>query len=216
MAMELNQIFSINKFHDLSAINNKSTKTGNFKENQNVEYYLEKMKELVPEGRVLAKSMTEQDCQEYYEQWKNSPISYGKLSREITVSPKILEHMQSDSKYADEMMSKIKDAATPTGFKDGELLDYKVIVKDDGEIEVMACAYFGIAEKMSKNDQLSEDNDKKESIQKKVWQLDYNRYLRDKENEKLISNEKIDKELVPSDNSLLYNAMMIKFKKDLE
>lgn len=124
--------------------------------------------------------------------------------------------MQSDSKYADEMMSKIKDAATPTGFKDGELLDYKVIVKDDGEIEVMACAYFGIAEKMSKNDQLSEDNDKKESIQKKVWQLDYNRYLRDKEEEKLISNEKIDKELVPSDNSLLYNAMMIKFKKDLE
>lgn len=215
MAMELNKIFSTNKLYDLSSIKDKSIKTGNFKENKNVEYYLEKIKELVPEGRVSVKSMTGQDCQEYYEQWKSNPISYGQLSREITVSPKILEHMQSDSKYADEMMSKIKDAATPTGFEDGQLLEYKVIVKDDGEIEVMACAYFGIAEKMSKNNQLSEDTDKKENIQKKVWQLDYNRYLRYKEEEKLISNEKIDKELVPSDNSLVYNAMMIKIKKDL-
>ena len=60
----------------------------------------------------------------------------------------------------------------------------------------MACAYFGIAEKMSKNDQLSEDNDKKESIQKKVWQLDYNRYLRDKENEKLIQKILCDEKVM--------------------
>lgn len=62
---------------------------------------------------------------------------------------------------------------------------------------------------------LSEDDDKKESIQKKVWQLVYNRYLYDNEEKKLIFNEKIDKELVPSDNFLVYNDMMVKIKEGL-
>lgn len=62
---------------------------------------------------------------------------------------------------------------------------------------------------------LSEDDEKKESIQKKVWQLVYNRYLYDNEEKKLIFNEKIDKELVPSDNFLVYNDMMVKIKEGL-
>jgi hypothetical protein len=120
--------------------------------------------------------------------------------------------MKNDPKYAESLMSKIKDASTPQGFENAQLYEYKVIVKDDGQIEVLACADC----MNGKNNTVSDDDDeKKKESKKKLKQLQFNRYSFENNKLESISEEKINKNMIPYDNYLLQNAMILKLKNNL-
>ncbi len=50
--------------------------------------------------------------------------------------------MEGNPEYTEEMLGKIKKAAIPEGFDNANIYEYKVIVRDDGEIQTLACADF--------------------------------------------------------------------------
>lgn len=122
------------------------------------------IKSCYPKTKVTIKSMDVGDVQNYYEKWKQEPINYFGFKHDIVVSPKVLERMEKDPRYKQEMLLKIKKAVVPQGFENASLYEYKVIVRDDGEIETMACADF----MNGKNEKVEEtvDDDKRKKIKK--------------------------------------------------
>lgn len=132
--------------------------------------YINEIKNCVPETTVTIKSMNAGDVQKYYQEWKNQSTDYSEFKHNITVSPKVLEKMEKDPKYAEQMLQKIKKAATPEGFENATLYEYKVIVRDDGEIETLACADFmnGKSEKIENNDDDKKKAEKKRAERKKA------------------------------------------------
>ena len=157
--------------------------------------------------------MTSSDVADYYGEWKKMPVSTNARIPEITISPKVLEKMKNDPNYAESMMAKIQDAGTPVGFEGAQLYEYKVFVKDDGEIEVMACADF----MSGKNNKVSDDEDdeKKKEAKKKLMQLQFNRYSFDNNKLESTSEETIDKNVIPYENYLFQNDIALKFKHNL-
>ena len=131
--------------------------------------YIDEIKNFVPNTTVTIKSMNAGDVQKYYEEWKKQPVDYSGLKPNITVSPKVLEKMEKDPEYAEKMLLKIKKAATPEGFGNATIYEYKVIVRDDGEIETLACADF-MNEKKQK---INNDDDEKKKDEKKKNELIY-------------------------------------------
>lgn len=166
----------------------------------------------MPGTEVIVKSMTSSDVKKYYEAWKNAPTSSNGLGHQITVSPKVLEKMEKDPEYAKSMMSKIQSAATPQGFEGAQLLEYKVFVKDDGEIEVMACADW---QNQNKNKVSDDEEEKKKRAKKRLEELQYNTYSFDNGRLNSTSQETIDKNLMLYDNYLYQNAIISKFKNNL-
>jgi hypothetical protein len=181
------------------------------KEIKDSTYYADQIKDSVPGTNVIVKSMTSSDVEKYIEEWKKTPIPTSELTHEITVSPKVLKKMEKDPKYAESMLAKIKDAATPQGFEGAKLLEYKVIVKDNGEIEVLSSADW----MSGKNNKVSDDDEKKKADKKKLEQLQFNRYSFHNKKRNAISEETIDKNLIPYDNYLFPNEIALKFKHNL-
>lgn len=193
--------------HKTYSVKNEEDK----KEIKDSTYYVDQIKQSVQGTNVIVKSMTSSDVEKYIDEWKKTPVCTSGLSPEITMSPKVLEKMEKDPKYAESMMAKIKDAATPQGFEGAQLLEYKVIVKDDGEIEVLASADFMIG----KNNKVSDDDEKKKEDKKKLKQLQFIRYSFDNNKLKSISEEIINKNVIPYDNYLFQNDIAFKFKHKL-
>lgn len=129
----------------------------------NTHSYINEIENCYPGTKVTVKSMTGSDVKKYYEEWKNEPINYNGFNHNITVSPKVLERMKNDPDYAEKMMKKIKSAAIPVGFENATLYEYKVIVRDDGEIETMACADFMNGKKQKTE---PDEDDKKKDAKK--------------------------------------------------
>jgi len=216
MSIQFNPTISINELYK-SKVGNvqkpNAVENEYKKETKDSTYYVDQIKENIPGTNVIVKSMTSSDVKKYYEEWKKAPVSGSGLSHQITISPKVLKKMEKDPKYAEDMMAKIQKAATTEGFEGAELLEYKVIVKDDGEIEVLACADF----MSGKNNKVSNDDDdkKKKAAKKKIEELQLSRYLFDKNGQKIIAQEVIDKKLISYDNFLYQNALMSKIKNNL-
>lgn len=205
-----NKSYKVNIYnlHKKNNITNKNYKSINGSIN-----YIDEIKNKFPNVNVNIKSMTASDVKQYYEYWKKQSSPQIGLKHEIIISPKVLDKMNNDEKYAKEMMAKIEDAAIPKGFGGAELLEYKVIVKDDGNIEVMACAYFGIAEKMSKkNESLDDDKRKKED---KINQLEYTKYIYEDDKLKTVEMKKSDRSFMPYNSYLYQNAMLLDIKNNL-
>jgi hypothetical protein len=158
---ETSSIKNNKSIQNFENILNTKTKTLNGENNK----YLAQIKENFPQSTINVKSMTAGDVQSYYQEWKNQPIKY---SRDITISPKVLEKMENDPAYAEQMMLKINKAATPEGFGGAALYEYKVIVRDDGKIETMACADFMIGKKDKVQ---NEEEDEEEEKIKKIKEL---------------------------------------------
>jgi hypothetical protein len=137
-----------------------------------IDTYLDEIKNYVPNTIVTVKSMNAGDVQKYYQEWKQQPIDYSGLKPNITVSPKVLAKMEKDPKYAEQMLQKIKRAAIPEGFGDATIYEYKVIVRDDGEIETLACADF-MNGKNNKTENKDEEDDNKKKYEKKKVEVTY-------------------------------------------
>ncbi|MBM7865786.1 hypothetical protein GTO89_03150 [Heliobacterium gestii] len=145
--------------------------------------YINEIGTCYPGTKVTVKSMTSSDVQKYYEEWKRQPISSSGFDHNIIVSPKVLEKMKNDPGYAEKMLGKIRQAATPVGFENATLYEYKVIVRDDGEIETMACADF-----MNGNEQKAENNDKdKKKAAKKFDPIFFHRKIQNQRETQLLS-----------------------------
>ncbi|BCZ47258.1 hypothetical protein psyc5s11_33250 [Clostridium gelidum] len=212
MSINFSPTVNTNEIYKSTVGNARKTVTTNTGEIKDSTYYVSQIKENIPNADVTIKSMTSADVADYYEKWKDEPVCTNARIPKITVSPKVLEKMKNDPKYAENMMAKIKDAATPQGFENAQLYEYKVIVKDDGEIEILACADF----MSGKKNTVSDDNDeKKKEAKKKLKQLQFSRYLFDNNKLESISEEKIDKNVIPYDNYLSQNAMILKLKNNL-
>ena len=212
MSINFSPTVNTNEIYKSTVGNAQKTVTTNTEEIKDSTYYVSQIKENIPNADVTIKSMTAADVADYYEKWKDEQVRTNARIPEITVSPKVLEKMKNDPKYAENMMAKIKDAATPQGFENAQLYEYKVIVKDDGEIEVLACADFMSGKKNTVSD---DDDEKKKEAKKKLKQLQFNRYLFDNNKLESISEEKIDKNVIPYDNYLSQNAMILKLKNNL-
>lgn len=134
---------------------------------KNSEYYEKQLKNMFPSSKINVKAMTAADVDAYYKKWKDKPVNLNGFYHEITVSPVVLDKMSKDPKYASEMMMKIQAAAIPQGFdKNTIIYEYKVIVRDDGEIEVLCCA--GDREQKKSNPEDKKDRDKKKVQQQEV------------------------------------------------
>lgn len=153
---------------------------------KNTDTYLNEIKNCYPNTTVTIKSMTAADVQKYYEEWKNQPVNYSGYSHSITVSPKVLERMEKDPKYAEQMLQKIKKAAIPEGFGNATIYEYKVIVRDDGEIETMACADWNNGKKQNTD---NDDEDKKKAEKKKLERVYWERRIYDQSKPETILKE---------------------------
>ncbi|SFC38322.1 hypothetical protein [Clostridium uliginosum] len=216
MSINFNPTINVNELYKSKVDNAQKTyevKTEYKKETKDSTYYVDQIKKNIPGTEVTVKSMTSSDVQKYYEEWKKTSIPATEQTHQITVSPKVLEKMKNDPKYAEEMMAKIKYAATPQGFEGAQLLEYKVIVKDDGEIEVLACADFMIGKKNKVSD--DDDDEKKKKAKKRLEQLQFSRSSFDNKKLNAISEEKIDKNLISYDNYLYQNAIIAKIKNNI-
>lgn len=131
---------------------------------QKTDTYLNEIKSYVPNTIVTIKSMTAGDVRKYYEEWKKQAVDYSEFKHNIIISPKVLEKMGIDPKYAEQMLLKIKKASIPEGFGNATIYEYKVIVRDDGEIETLACADF----MNGKNQKIDTDNEDKKDEKEKV------------------------------------------------
>jgi len=212
MSINFSQTVNTNEIYKSTVGNAQKTVTTNTEEIKDSTYYVNQIKENIPKAYVTIKSMTASDVADYYEKWMNEPVRTNAKIPEVAISPKVLEKMKNDPQYAESMMAKIKDAATPQGFGNAQLYEYKVIVKDDGQIEVLACADF----MNGKNNTVSDDDDeKKKEAKKKLKELQFNRYSFDNNKLELISEEKINKNVITYDNYLSQNAMMLKLKNGL-
>lgn len=147
---------------------------------------INKLQNCYPKTTVKIKSMTYADIEDYC---KNSPINYSKFDHGIIVSPKVLERMKEDPKYSKQMLSKIKEAAIPKGFGNATLYEYKVIVKDDGEIVTVACADFMNGKKQKVDDN---DDDKKKKLKKELQRLHEKQLLEIEQNEKISIDQVIN------------------------
>ncbi|WP_027624927.1 DUF6033 family protein [Clostridium lundense] len=167
---------------------NSSLFATQLKNAKNTDIYLNEIKSCYPNTAVTIKSMTARDVQKYYEKWKNKAVCCSGFSHSVTVSPKVLERMEKDPKYAEQMLQKIKKAAIPEGFGNATIYEYKVIVRDDGEIETMACAEWKNEKKQNtKND----DEEKKKAKNKKLELLYWHRRIYELPESQAISKEEI-------------------------
>jgi hypothetical protein len=155
---------------------------------QKTDTYLNEIKSCVPKTEVTVKSMNAIDVQKYYEEWKKQPTDYSRYNHNIIISPKVLERMEKDPKYAEQMLLKIKKAAIPEGFSNATIYEYKVIVRDDGEIETFACADF----MNGKNKKADNDDDKKKDTKKQLEPVYLHRNLYDQWKSQTITAEEIN------------------------
>lgn len=176
MNSNLNFIYSL-AVRNISSVQKSSTerKERNFKDNDNnlfttrlenarkVYEYINEIKNCYPNTTVTVKSMTAADAEKYCEEWKKQPINYSKFKHSIIVSSKVLLKMEKDTKYAEQMLARIKKAAIPEGFGNASIYEYKVVVRDDGEIENFACADF-----MNGKSEKTDDDNEKKTEKKKV------------------------------------------------
>lgn len=214
MSINFNPTVNTNELYKSTVLNTQKTKTENSNEIKDSTYYVNQIKENIPKSEVKVKSMTASDVTDYYDKWKKASVATNARIPEITISPKVLEKMKNDPNYAESMMAKIQDAGTPVGFEGAQLYEYKVFVKDDGEIEVMACADFmsGKDNKVSNND---DDDKKKKKAKKELEQLQLSRYSYNDNKLKTISEEVIDKNIISHDDYLYQNAIMSNIKNNL-
>lgn len=145
-----------------------------------------KLQNCYPKTKVTIKSMTDADIEDYC---KNSPINYSSFDHGIIVSPKVLEKMKEDPEYSKQMLSKIREAAIPKGFENATLYEYKVIVKDNGEIVTVACADFMNGKKQKVDD---DDDDKKKKLKKELQKLHEKELLEMEQNEKISMKQVIN------------------------
>ncbi len=159
-----------------------------FENVKKIDTYLNEIKNCVPKTIVTIKSMTAGDVQKYYQEWKKQPVDYSGFKHNIIVSPKVLEKMGKDSKYAEQMLLKIKKAAIPEGFGNATIYEYKVIVRDDGEIETFACADF-----MNGNNKKTDNDyeDKKKDEKKKLELIYSHRRINDQWESQTLPEEEI-------------------------
>lgn len=214
MSINFNPTVNTNEVYKSTVLNAQKTKTENSKEIRDSTYYVNQIKENIPKSEVNIKSMTASEVTDYYDKWKKSPVAANARIPEITISPKVLEKMKNDPNYAKSMMAKIQDAGTPVGFEGAQLYEYKVFVKDDGEIEVMACADFmsGKDNKVSNDD----DNDeKKKKAKKELEKLQLSRYSYNDNKLKTISEEVVDKNIISHGDYLYQNAIMANIKNNI-
>lgn len=186
--IDVNQM---NKLYAPLKNNNKSNSVDALKipvaEKESESAIVNKLQNCYPETKVTIKSMTDADIEDYC---KNSPINYSSFDHGIIVSPKVLERMKEDPKYSKQMLSKIKEAAIPKGFENATLYEYKVIVKDNGEIVTVACADF----MNGKNQRVDDDDDDKKKKLKKELQKLHEKELLEMEQSEKISMEQVTKE----------------------
>ncbi|MFT8351143.1 hypothetical protein [Clostridium saccharoperbutylacetonicum] len=213
MSINFNPTVNTNEVYKSKVLSAQKTKTENSKEIKDSTYYVNQIKENIPKSEVNIKSMTASEVTDYYDKWKKLPVATNARIPEITISPKVLEKMKNDPNYAESMMAKIQDAGTPIGFEGAQLYEYKVFVKDDGEIEVMACADFmsGKDNKVSNDD----DNEKKKKAKKELEKLQLSRYSYNDNKLKTISEEVVDKNIISNDDYLYQNAIMANIKNNL-
>lgn len=155
--------------------------------NINKSTYIDQIKEYTPGSSVTVKSMNAEDIKKYYEEWKKQPVDYNGLKPSITVSPKVIERMNGDPEYAEKMLLKIKTASIPMGFEHAKLYEYKVFVRDDGEIETMSCADF-MNGNSKKTDEV-EDNQKEKEKKVKLTRL--HKKLSNPINTQIISKDEV-------------------------
>lgn len=161
-----------------NASNSVDTLKKSVDEKESESTIIDKLKNCYPQTTVTIKSMTDADIDDYC---KNSPIDYSRFDHGIIVSPKVLEKMKEDPKYAKQMLAKIKDAAIPRGFGNAMIYEYKVIVKDDGEIITVSCADFMNGKKQKVDD---DDDDKKKKIKKELERMHEEKLLEIEQDEK--------------------------------
>jgi hypothetical protein len=204
MSADLNSIYSsyINnasyaqKSSTEKAIKSKNTDSNLFatqlENEKKVDTYIDELKNCFPKTTVTVRSMTAREVGDYREQWKNQPTDYSGLKPDIVVSSKVLEKMEKNPEYAEQMMQKIKKAAVPEGFGNATIYEYKVVVRDDGEIETWVCADC----MNGKNKKIDDDDDKKKAekkrVEKKELELIYeNKRICDQWKAQTLSEEKI-------------------------
>lgn len=170
--------------------NNKSNSVDTLKmsvdEKESESTIVNKLQNCYPKTTVTIKSMTDADIEDYC---KNSPINYSSFDHGIIVSPKVLERMKEDPKYSKQMLSKIREAAIPKGFENATLYEYKVIVKDDGEIITVSCADFMNGKKQKVDD---DDDYKKKKLKEELQKLHEKELLEVEQNEKISMKQVIN------------------------
>lgn len=217
MSTNLNSIDSsimsniVSTYKASTEINPKDTEGALFatqlENSKKTDFYLNEIKNCVPKTTVTVKSMNARDIQKYYEEWKKQPIDYSGFNHSITVSPKVLEKMKNDPKYAEQMLQKIKKAATPEGFGNATIYEYKVIVRDDGEIETLSCADF-----MNEKNQKIENDDKKKD-RKKLELIYSHRRIYDQRQLQTLSEEVIKVTQFMGPQYYFYAAAASKMRK---
>lgn len=185
--IDVNQI---NKTYTPLKNNNESNSMDALKmpvdEKESESTIVNKLQNCYPKTKVTIKSMTDKDIEDYC---KNSPINYSSFNHGIIVSPKVLEKMKEDPKYSKQMLSKIREAAVPKGFENATLYEYKVIVKDNGEIVTVACADFMNGKKQKVDD---DDDDKKKKLKKELQKMREKELLEMEQNEKISMKQVIN------------------------
>ncbi len=199
MSTNLNSIYSscINnisysqKFSTEKTINAKDIGSDLFatqlEKEKKADTYINEIKNCVPKTTVTVRSMGAKEVADYREKWKNQPNDYSGFKHDIVVSSKVLEKMEKDPKYAEQMMQKIKKAAVPEGFGNATIYEYKVVVRDDGEIETWVCAdcMNGKNKKTDHDDHGKKEAEKKSAVRKNA----------EKELELIYANIRIDDQL---------------------
>ncbi len=174
-------------------INSKSTDSNLFatklENEKKSDTYINDLKNCFPKTTVTVRSMTAKEVGDYREEWKGQPNDYSGFKHDIVVSSKVLEKMEKDPEYAEQMMKKIKKAAVPEGFGNATIYEYKVVVRDDGEIETWVCA--DCMNGKNKKVYYDNDDDKKKAEKKKLKLIYENKRIYEQWRVQALSDEKI-------------------------
>lgn len=205
MSANLNSIYSscINntsytqRLSTEKTINSKNTDSNLFatqlENEKKSDTYINDLNNSFPKTTVTVRSMTAKEVGDYREKWKSKPNDYSGFKHDIVVSSKVLEKMEKDPEYAEQMMKKIKKAAVPEGFGNATIYEYKVVVRDDGEIETWVCAdcMNGKNKKAEDNDDDKKKAEKKRAEKKKLELIYENKRIYDQWKVQALSDEKI-------------------------
>ncbi len=223
MSANLNSIYSscinntscVQKSSAEKAIKSKNTDNlfaTQLENEKKADTYMDELKNCFPKTTVTARSMNTKEVGEYREKWKNMPNDYSGFKHDIVVSSKVLEKMEKDPEYAEKMMQKIKKAAVPEGFGNATIYEYKVVVRDDGEIETWVCAdcMNGKNKKICNGDDDDKKKAEKKRAEKKELELIYeNKRMYDQWRSQTLLDKKIEINQV-TNQKYFFNAGIIK------
>ena len=129
--------------------------------------------------------------------------------------------MENDRKYALKMIETVATCAKPRSFKEFQLMldDYNIIIKNDGNIEVVTCGDADYAKMKREQDKLrGQQAAWKESIKERIRALKsviYGRYIYENNRLKLLSYDECDKSFIPYEYFLSQNSELRRLTAEL-